>query len=464
MAQVRSHNGRVVMMVRYLKLSRTNVYQYYRRVPADLRAHYGGLFIVKSLGTRDAPEAAKLVLQMAAADDALWQSMRSPRGQDSACAQGETREAAKGLLASWGHEPGARLNTKTFDNGDIVEYFEQRYGPEYRKALDDEGNSGGDHSSFHNGVEAEALRLLNEPKSKARVVFLSDALHQYLKDKSKGQEPKFARDTTRVIETVYQSCGDLPLEAYEREHAHAIRDALAVGHKSSTVERRLAILTAVFNHGIREFSLKGVEPPFKALPIKDRSQDATKRFPFTQTELTKIAAACREWDDDIRWIIAMQLDTGARLGEIVGLRVGDVNLSSSVPHIVFQPNHGLGRSLKNDNSERVVPLVGEALYAAQRAIETARSTGWLFPRYASDGSINGTSASGAVNKFLKEHLKIDKTSHSFRHSMKTRLRDAGVTREVQEALMGHAKTVADQYGTWSLSVLKEALDKVAMKH
>ena len=64
---------------------------------------------------------------------------------------------------------------------------------------------------------------------------------------------------------VYGCVGDLPLAAYDRDHARAIRDTLAVGCRSATVERRLAILTAIFNHGIREFSLKGLEPPFKDL-------------------------------------------------------------------------------------------------------------------------------------------------------------------------------------------------------
>jgi hypothetical protein len=224
------------------------------------------------------------------------------------------------LLEHLGYVPGERTTSEHYGPEALDEHLERRYGHEF--ALARHGGAG--PMEFLNGVELEAVSLLNVDPSTKPPVLLSDALSRHLSDHPKGHEPKFSGDTQRVVDVVYGCVGDLPLAAYDRGHARAIRDTLAVGCKSATVERRLAILTAIFNHGIREFSLKGVEPPFKALPIKGKGTDATQRIPFTTTELVAIAAACRALDDDIRWIIAMMMDTGTRLGEIVGLRVGDV--------------------------------------------------------------------------------------------------------------------------------------------
>jgi integrase len=416
---------------------------------------------------------------MARADDGLWTAMRSPKGQELGLMPQETLVAAEALLAKWGHEPGDRLKADgsiaaNFDSDTILEHFEDRYGEEYLEALYGERKDGSpvhwaapEHTSFHNGVETEALRLLNEPKGKPKFVRLSDALERYLTDNPKAQQPKFARDTTRIIETVYACVGDLSLDAYDREHARSIRDTLAEGRKSATVERRLAILTAVFNHAKIEFSLKGLEPPFTRLPIKDRGLDAKRRLPFTASELVAIASACHRLNDDIRWLIALQLDTGARLGEIVGLRVVDVVLNDPVPHVHIRSNVAIGRTLKTLASERRAPLIGEALWGAQEALKAAKHHGslWLFPRYASDREIKATFASNTINKWLREHLKIDRTTHSLRHSMKDRLRAAGVPEDLQKALMGHGtKSVADGYGLgFPLGVLKGALAKVALE-
>ena len=58
-----------------------------------------------------------------------------------------------------------------------------------------------------------------------------------------------------------------------------------------------------------------------------------------------------------------------RLGEAVGLSVEDIRLDDETPHINITPHPW--RRLKTKGSERCVPLVGEALWAASRAIEGA---------------------------------------------------------------------------------------------
>jgi hypothetical protein len=98
-ASIRFYNGYYVVQVRYLKLSRTGVYWYYRRIPRDLKCRYPGkIFIRKSLGTKDASEATKLAMRMALADDGMWQAMRSPKGQELGLMPQETLAAAEALL------------------------------------------------------------------------------------------------------------------------------------------------------------------------------------------------------------------------------------------------------------------------------------------------------------------------------------------------------------------------------
>ena len=122
-----------------------------------------------------------------------------------------------------------------YDSDAIDQYLEARKPPEYLEARH---GGDGDVMEFLNGVELETVRQLNVNPSTKPPVLLSDALSRYLSDHPKGHEPKFASDTQRVVDVVYGCVGDLPLAAYDRVHARAIRDTLAVGCKSATVERR----------------------------------------------------------------------------------------------------------------------------------------------------------------------------------------------------------------------------------
>jgi integrase len=110
-----------------------------------------------------------------------------------------------------------------------------------------------------------------------------------------------------------------------------------------------------------------------------------------------------------------------------------------------------------------VPLLGDALWAAERALKAVQGgsegVGWLFPRYAADGEIKATHASQTINKWLSKSLKIAKTSHSFRHAMRDRLRHAGVSDEFQNLLGGWgARSVGQGYGEgYLLRQLREQL-------
>jgi integrase len=440
---------------------------YSRRIPGDLKAHYSKSIIRTNLKTSDIGKAARLVAQYAAKDDVLWRMLRSPEGREMTTP--ESRAAAEALLQSWGGSRGLRPRWYADDHphevaviDNIEDYMMRKYGKDYAVTCDsidfDERLTHPRLDDFYSPIEREAIRLLNESPETRRYC-LSDALERYLAEHKRGQDIRFSRDTRRAIGIVTEITGDLPLGDYTRDHARAVRDALIPNHVTGTVRRRLSSINAVFNLGRREFDIQ-CQNPFEKLAIAQEGLDATKRLPFTQDELQRISTACHEADDDIRWIVAIQLATGARLAEIVGLRREDAFLDHEVPHIWIRPHKTLGRTLKTPGSERLVPLFGIGLWGARRAV-AAGGSDWLFPRYASDNDIRATHASNTVNKWIRGTLGITKTTHSARHSMKDLLRNSGCSEEIAKALLGHgSRSVADSYGAgFSLPRLKEALEK-----
>lgn len=466
--------GLIRVTVRYVKaLKPGGPLFYYRRIPEGVRPHYEGKqFFRQSLRTRDLAEATRKAAKLAAEHDALWPTLQSREGQRAGLTTAENREAAKALLTALNLMPG-ELSAGTplqegRDPSDILDgYFSRRYGEAYLQARHEPWHSMVPVESFWTPAEAEAVRLLKEDPRKPQTL-LSDALAIYLREHDKGDHAKFAADATRAIGHVISAVGDLPLTAYQRDHAKKVRDLLLKGgNKTATARRRLNSIKAVFNKGLIEFNLRAHGNPFEKLQIVKEAEDASEREAFTHDELRAIAHACRSKDDDIRHIVALQADTGARLGEIVGLRVSDVALDHETPHIFIREHTALGRTLKNANSEREVPLIGEALWAAQRALQAAQqhpqASGWLFPRYAVDGEVKATSASMAINKWLRGTLQIEKTTHSFRHAMRDRLRHVGVSEEFQNLIGGWGvRTIGQRYGQgYLLRQLREELEKVA---
>ncbi len=157
--------------------------------------------------------------------------------------------------------------------------------------------------------------------------------------------------------------------------------------------------------------------PFSGTFIPDDNKKKT-RLPIPIENIRTIQAECKNLDDDNRWLIALISDTGMRLSEATGLLSGDIVLDAIIPHISLV-NHPW-RRLKTKGSNRVIPLIGSSLWAAKRVLE-ANST-YAFPRYTNETKCNANSASNGLNKWLKPRIPNDCVIHSFRHSLRDRLR------------------------------------------
>ena len=141
----------------------------------------------------------------------------------------------------------------------------------------------------------------------------------------------------------------------------------------------------------------------------------------------------------MRWLIALLSDSGMRLSESAGLLKADVRLDAEVPHVVIQPH--AWRRLKTVASERRVPLMGQSLWAAQRILNSCQSSQFAFPRYNKTSYTNANSASAALNKWLKAYVPKGCTIHSFRYSLRDRLRAVECSSDMIDQIGGWTKVI-----------------------
>jgi len=287
----------------------------------------------------------------------------------------------------------------------------------------------------------------------------AEALGTYLRLKSKGRSATFTTAATRAIDYLIAAKKNKPLLTYTKSDATSFRDELfARGLSSASVVRIFTSLRAVTSFALTEHGLS--EPsPFTGIYL-DRSIVGPARTSIPLDEVRAVQAACKQIDDDLRWLVALISDTGMRLAEAAGLATADIRLDDDVPHVVVQPHSW--RSLKTAGSQRLIPLVGASLWAAERVIASNPGP-FAFPRYTKDGRTNANSASAALNKWLNGIVSEGGVIHGFRHSMRDRLRAVECPSEIADEIGGWAKTTEGQYygNGFSLSVLKKWLCMIA---
>jgi integrase len=300
-------------------------------------------------------------------------------------------------------------------------------------------------ASLHTAVEGPTITL-------------SQALENYHSLKGAGKDDLFFRSSERFVRYVIDGLGDRTLDQYTSADAAAFRDQLfEKGLSSSSVKRTFASIRSIMNLSIKEYGLS-CDNAFAQTFIPDRN-DATKRLPIPIDRLRLIQDTCRKTDDDLRWLIALISDTGMRLAEASGLLKADIQLDHDIPHISLKPH--AWRQLKTANSERVIPLVGASLWAAQRIIERT-DTEFAFPRFTNATRCNSNSASATLNKWIKPFVPDGCVIHSFRHSLRDRLRAVETPSEIADALGGWTnKTVGQSYGKgYDLRVLQRWMKRL----
>ncbi|MDG1495716.1 MAG: tyrosine-type recombinase/integrase [Porticoccaceae bacterium] len=290
---------------------------------------------------------------------------------------------------------------------------------------------------------------------------IDEALETYLRIKGRGKSDLFFSHTKRSIKYLTDCLGSRSLDQYTSADAAHLRDWFVLrGLAIASIKRNFGSIKAVVNFVVLEQGLT-CSNPFNGVYLHS-DKSSKKRKPIATNNLKAIQAKCLELDDDLRHLVSLISDTGMRLSEATGLMNSDINLDCDYPHIVIKPYPH--RSLKTLSSERIVPLVGQSLWAAKRIIGTSTSI-YSFPRYTSSSRCNANSASAAINKWIKTVADSDAVIHGLRHSFRDRLRAVEAPSEVIDQLGGwSSKTVGQGYGDgYNVEILSKWLEKIAIQ-
>ena len=325
-------------------------------------------------------------------------------------------------------------------------------------------------------LQAQAMLLkLDDHWSKARLhndilqskslnqnkdIKFTESVSEYLSINGANRGINFEKAVQRASRYLIESVGDKDLKRYTRANANSFRDYLIEkGLAGSSITRILTTIKAIVNFAKREHGFN-INNHFVGLNY-DRRKRVGGRLPIPLKNIQEIQRKCVEIDDELRWLVALVSDTGMRLAEATGLLVEDINLDVDLPFISLKSH--TWRPLKTEGSRRDIPLVGQSLWSAKRIKAMAQSK-FAFPRYNTASVTSTNTASATLNKWLKSKGHGLYTMHSFRHSLRDRLRNVNCPSEVVDQIGGWSnKTVGQGYGSgYSMELLASAMRRICI--
>lgn len=239
-------------------------------------------------------------------------------------------------------------------------------------------------------------------------------------------------------------------------------DLLAKDLKAKTIrDSTLAPARAIFQWAVDNRKLEA--NPAARINIDLKARSSEKRRGYSDEEAkTVLEASRREKETHKRWVPWVCAYTGARIGEICQLRSEDIKRIDGIWCIAFAAEAG---SLKNVNSERVVPVHAALKDEDFLRFVTSSRKGPLFPELSPDrfGSRGGTGTK-ILSRWIRS-LGVTDTrispNHSWRHRLKTLGRRHGLAVDILDAMTGHGrKTVADTYGEFPPDAMLRELSKI----
>lgn len=283
---------------------------------------------------------------------------------------------------------------------------------------------------------------LNETK---RPVVFAEYAHEYLETYSKpNKRPQTFRRDQILIKHLKAFFGKhrlndirpMLIEQYKRKR-------LEKGRAPATVNREVACMKNIYNVAMRNKVVTA--NPVKGVGMLREDNEVTRVLPRDEEEQLLASAA-----PHVRDMIICALDSGMRLGEILGLQWKDLDLAKGI--IVVE------KSKTGKKREIPISIRLRSVLVHLREIE-------------SDGTVfrwrNGKALTDIKNGYkaaLRRAGLVEKRYrfHDLRHTFATRLAEAGVDLFTIKELLGHSTIVTTQrYAHPGRNAKREAIARLA---
>ena len=239
-----------------------------------------------------------------------------------------------------------------------------------------------------------------------------------------------------------------------------------------SVHKEFSLLSSIFNMAMRE-EVAASNPCLKiSKKVREKIPARNKRDRFMSLEeesklfnIGLVGSRAR-----FRPIVRLGIHLGARLGELMAIKRGDVNLGPSSYSVKLRskgqnlkveirPNHVLIPKSKN-GKPRTIPLSNLAREIVAELLAEEADSDYIFAN--PDTGRPYTNVGRAFTAACKSAEIQDLTFHDLRHTFASRLREAGVDAITRRDLLGHSTVqMSDDYTHSSEESRLRAVESIA---
>jgi len=243
---------------------------------------------------------------------------------------------------------------------------------------------------------------------------------------------------------IHPELGALRVSEVQRRDVQRLADAMLAEQKdASTIRNALMPLRVIYRRALEDEDVSVNPTTNLRLPAVEGKRDRI----VSPEEAKKLLAVLAEKD---RPIWATALYAGLRRGEIMGLRIEDVNLAKGVIRVErsYDPKAYEFTEPKSKAGKRSVPIASVLRdYLIEHKLRTGRSEGLFFGRTAETPFDDSSLAARAATAWKNAELE-GITLHESRHTYASLMIAAGVNAKSLQTYMGHSSVTVtyDRYG------------------
>jgi integrase len=271
-------------------------------------------------------------------------------------------------------------------------------------------------------------------------------------------------DTRRKLKRGFNNfnelMGEIALEELKTHHLHDFIDKIVAKNLEDNKQTSRAYLidnkwavSNCLNWAVRKNKIQS--NPFKGEALDTAVGKKTQHWlPYTKDDLKILFAL--DMPEHCRLVMQIMLMTGMRPDEAASLTWEQFNNTNYGFRYfaLFDDTSTQDINVKNEQSKRLVPL-------HPQLVLPPKGEGYLFNFREAEGK-RVTAMGQELKPFYDVIGHSRKRSHSFRRTLKIMLRDAGVSKEINDAITGHdvGDTSGKSYGGASLETRFEAISKL----
>lgn len=290
----------------------------------------------------------------------------------------------------------------------------------------------------HSYIETNSITLIEITRS-----IVED---RHNSNKTKDNAYRTNLDTIKRIEK--SNIANMKIQKITEEHLKDFLNSLTGKYSNSSIRKVYGLLNATFRRAV----VKGyiIRNPFDNKEEMQRPQSKKKDKKIkalTLEEQKKLEEVLKTYNDTTyKNIIRLALYTGMRSGEILALKISDIDLKNKVIHIQrtltkdVNARAIIGEDAKTEDSIRDITIdeVVEKILKDSISLFQFNKNNLLFLRNGK--LITNSQVNTAFKKLCKQNdinVGYDVNFHMLRHTYATRCIESGMPAEVVQKKLGH---------------------------